>query len=502
MNTIRGRFSSSFRFNQLTDYPPVSDPSFVAADGGQKIEVPFELPFVTHNGRAQRIARIILNKSRQPIGFEADFALDAAAELEPGDVFDFTYPRFGWSGKLFEVLKWKLNFGEDNVPSIRMEVKETSSAVYSWNAQEEDFEDDNSDLPDPTLVGSVGMTLGSELFVENEEVFGVLTVDVTGSGSGYVSDFEVQYRRTGTTAWRSGGNGESGSFQIIGVEDAQYDVRARARNTFNVRGPWNTVNAFNVTAFSDPPSDVTNLRVEINGTNLTFHWDPSPDPDLSHYILRFTSELDAVSTEYSNATTLIEKIPRPATSVTIPARVGTYWIRAVDKKGNKSLDPQKVITNQAEIANHNAVWTNNEHPSFGGTFTSTALNTDNFDGIVIGDYSSAPAEGVYDFGGTLDLGAPFVCRLGANIKLIRLDDSGAMFDSASRDFDDAPGNFDGAEYDDTNVLFQYRATDDNPSGSPTWGNWTTFTSGEAKRSRFRVPRCPQNDFKRRNSENL
>ena len=61
---------------------------------------------------------------------------------------------------------------------------------------------------------------------------------------------------------------------------------------------------------------------------------------------------------------LLEKISRPATSISVPARTGTYLIKAVDKLGNFSSNATAVISNVTSVLGFNAVATQSEHPNF------------------------------------------------------------------------------------------------------------------------------------------
>ena len=57
----------------------------------------------------------------------------------------------------------------------------------------------------------------------------------------------------------------------------------------------------------------------------------------------------------------------------MPARKGTYLIKAVDKIGNVSSNATAIISNVTSALNFNNVATQSEHPTFGGTFTDTVL---------------------------------------------------------------------------------------------------------------------------------
>jgi hypothetical protein len=156
--------------------------------------------------------------------------------------------------------------------------------------------------------------------------------------------------------------------------------------------------------------------------------------DLAYYNLRYSTATDGTAT-WQNSVNLVEKISRPATSVTVPARAGTYLIKAVDKLGNFSSNETAIISNVTSVINFNAVATQNEHPDFTGTKTNI-IETDNtlrldsselFDSAS-GDFddgtglfdsgltaSDLYASGTYEFADIIDIGAVYTSRVTASI---------------------------------------------------------------------------------------
>jgi hypothetical protein len=250
-----------------------------------------------------------------------------------------------------------------------------------------------------------------------------------------------------------------------------------------------------------PPSNVTGLTGNLVGSQYILTWDPVPDLDLSHYRVRFAADDEALT--YQNAVSLVPKVSRPATSVTVPARNGAYFVKAVDKLGLASEIPASIVlsTNIAGVEALNVVQSINEHPNFNGTFDgvveageddrlvlNTALNFDDgqgfFDdsqGLFDGGSGNVGAEGFYYFSNSVDLGAVYTSRVTATLKSIRLDYVN-QFDSSAGLFDDRPGAFDGDvnAFDDTDAQLQVRHTQTDPTGTPSWSAWQTFQVSDIK----------------------
>ena len=82
------------------------------------------------------------------------------------------------------------------------------------------------------------------------------------------------------------GTGELGKFIVVDLERGIYDIRARAINTFGIKGDFEHLPNFTVDALSAPPANVTNFSHEITTTVLFLSWTPVADLDLSYYRIR------------------------------------------------------------------------------------------------------------------------------------------------------------------------------------------------------------------------
>jgi len=297
------------------------------------------------------------------------------------------------------------------------------------------------------------------------------------------------------------GQAGGGFFEQTNVQDGRtYSVRARTLNTLGVRSAWNTVD-HQVVGKTAPPSDVANLTGNLIGNQYLLTWDAVPDLDLSYYRVRYAGADSGGS--YENSVSLVPKVSRPATSVFVAARSGTYFVKAVDKLGLASLNPTTIVldSNISAVEALNLVTTINEAPDFNGTFDDTVelddddalvLNTSllfdaltgNFDdaqGLFDGGSGNVDASGFYYFENTLDLGAVYIARCTANISSIRVDYV-SLFDAAAGNFDSRDGDFDGDvnAFDDTDVQIEARITEDDPAGTPTWSAWQSFSVTDLK----------------------
>lgn len=509
-NIVKGTFNDAAERWIVTDYPQVRGATFVAEDGGQETELDLRLPYTTSSATAQRLAKLTLYRGREQMTFTADFGLNAF-DVEVGEIIALTNPRYGWTEKEFEVVGWSFGAGEAGALTVSLTLRETSENAFDWDAEETAIIQNNTNLPSPFTTTEVGLSVGAELRIANQQVVGALLMTVTSS-SPFTDRFEVQFKKSSDTDWTMAGQATGNRFEAIGVSDGLFDVRARSVSVFGARGPWNTISGFYATLFESPPEDVTNFAANVVGNTLHLSWTPVGDLDLSHYKVRYSPLTSGAS--YQNGIDVIKKISRPANSITLPAKTGTFFIKAVDKLGNVSEAATSVVvqTNIADIDALNVVETLTEHPTFAGAKDTVVLVSDEtgpyitldtstlFD-AVSGDFddatglfdggggSTVASSGTYQFANYIDLGEKYVSRIQADLDVDFLDYANT-FDSAAGLFDSREGNFDGdaTQFDTISARTQVSFTNDDPAGTPTWSEWQDFFVGDiaARALRFRA----------------
>ena len=493
-NAVSGMFAGPETDYQPSDFPPITSSVFETVDGGERVIQDIPLPFTNTSSMAQRIAKIALYKNREQLTLSGTFSL-RALQLQIGDIISLTNTRLGFSSKTFEVADWRLGISQDKALEVTMTLREISSAVYDWNAEETAFDLNATTLPTATQVPTVGLGVDFDLRVVNQAAVGVLIIDVTANEP-FAVEFEAQYKRTADTNFISVGKQRNGLFEVTGLGDDQYDVRARAFNAFGAAGPFTSTAGKQLTAFATPPDNVTNFTGNVTGNALNLSWTPVANADLSHYKVRFSSETSGAS--YQNAVDIVDKVARPANTAVVPAKTGTYFLKAVDKIGGVSASAASfvVLVDPNNVENFNAIQTIQEDPVFAGTRTNVVVLEDaegdylaldtvdqfdsgsgNFDdalGLFDG-FSGTVTSGTYDFNTTVDFGEVYTSRIYPKFKVDYLDYVND-FDSATGNFDARLGDFDGdpAQFDVTSARFELRHTNDDPSGSPTYTAYQPF----------------------------
>ena len=482
-NTVKGKFKGPESVWQEADYPTITDPVFVSADNNLVNTLDFPLPYTTSSKRAQRIANIALRRNREQLTFSASFGLKALG-IEVGDFIYVNNTRFGWTNKPFEVSSWTFGLTETLDLQVQMTLREISSAVFT-DEPAQIFENNNTTLPNPFYTEPVGLNLSSETRVISENITDVILATVTATQLGNVERVEVQFKKSLDTVWSVVGVGDLGVYEIIAVDSSiTYDIRARSYSYLGVKGDWTFYYNFQPTGLLAPPADIANFRANLNGGSINLEWDAVPDLDLSHYKIRHSLEESGAS--FANSTTSVEKVSRPATSITVPTRPGTYSIRAYDKLGNASLAYSQTVVPATALEAFTNTLTSVQSPTFAGTKTGCSVTASE---LRITTTTSPPSSAEYIFTSYIDTGAVRRVRARVDINVNRYDAGAGLWDNIPGIWDSIPGYWDdwtgGSQYADTDVVTYISFTNQDPAGTPTWSAYQPFKAGDFYGRAFR-----------------
>ena len=523
-NAVKGIYSEPANNYQPEDYPILTSSTFETEDNGERIFGEFNFPFTTSSTTVQRLAKIQLQKARQQISFTTVFDLDAF-ELDVGDTVNITNSRLGFTNKTFEVSAWSFSAtGPNPLPVVNCEFRETASTVYDFSSSDYSsiVSGKATNLPSASQVSApTGLTLTDELVQYNDgTVIVKLVINFTAPTDNFTELFEVEVRQdtdaTDTAlspadTFKLIGRGARTKFEFLNVIDkAKYTVRVRGVNIFGVKS--STISAQReIIGQIAPPSDVENFACNIVGKEAHLSFDPVPDLDLSHYRINYSPLTSGA--EWQNSIVLVKKLSRPGTSIVVPAKTGTYLIKAVDKLGNVSINATSVVTQITTIGEFTDLLTQNENPDFTGTTSDTVITTledgakcivlkgnqlfddvtGNFDSITStlfdgGENATVKSSGTYEFSQVVDAGSIVTTQITATLTQ-QVTDRARIFDFVSGDFDDQPSNFDGDANTQCSSELQIAVSNDNV----TYSAFQDFTIGDYSGRFFKFRVLMQSD---------
>jgi len=497
-------------------FPPIDDSGLPSedqhenmktADGGFLLEGRFDFKTITSPYQAEEMAEVILRRSRQALTLGLTVSFDAY-DLAIGDIVNITHSSLGFSAKPFRVMG--MTFNEDF--TIGLSLVEYQASHYTWATKTQQATIPTTNLPNPfNIQPPASITLNDQLIQYNDGTV-IVALDITlgASPDSFVDYYQVEYKLSSDTDYIIYAQGSGLTHRVLNVIDQEtYDVRVKAYNSFGVGSTYISAQRKIVGAI-EPPSDVQDFACNIVGTDAHLSWSAVPDLDLAYYVINYSTVTSGA--EWQNSVPLVTKVSRPATSITVPARTGSYLIKAVDKLGNFSSNETIVSTNITSIGNFNAVATQNEHPDFTGAKTNVVKvgstiqldttelfddnTTDNFDDITTRFFDSGTlagnlySSGNYEFSDVIDIGAVHTSRVTANITQ-SAEDTDRLFDFVSGNFDDQPSNFDGDASVNSNSHLEIALSNDNI----TYTAFRNFTVGDytARYYKFRIVMTSSNN---------
>lgn len=508
-NSVVGTFNDAAQSYITVDYPKLNSATFLAEDNSVDSPIDLALPFTTSAASAQRISKLTLFRGREQMTLSAEFGM-AGFEVQVGDIVAFTNDRYGWTAKEFEVIGWRFYANQDAGDlRVNLELRETSEAAFDWTAEESAIISNNTNLPSAYYVPTLGLSVSDALVVYHEKLTNVVSLDTTSSQSELIDYVQLEFKKSADMAWLDGGYGELGQFQVNDIEDGTYDFRVRAINALGLKGEYTTRSGYKVEGLSQPPQDVTGFAAEVNGDTINLSWTAVPDLDLSYYIIRHASETTGAT--WAGSVTYVEKVARPSTEANVPAKAGSYLIKAVDKTGVQSINATNVVVSSDVITARATVVTVTEDTAFTGTKSSVVLQDGeirlgevvNFDSLtgnidsLSGQWdalgiSYSVTDGTYYFANIIDRTVPEQGFVTVDMSTRRFDTTNGLWDDLAGDIDVLAGYWDaltgGADFNDTNVTAYVSTTNDNPAGSPTWSAWTKIRAANiyGRALRFKV----------------
>ena len=346
-----------------------------------------------------------------------------------------------------------------------------------------------SGIPDPVtnLAGT------EHLYQDGNNV--LTAFDLSWIAPKEVSSFRVQYRLNNDN-WTTIET-TSLSTRINNLVAGSLQIQAQSINNIGKASPV-TAATFTIAGKTALPADVQNLTIEtITANSARLRWDQTVDLDVAvggTIHIRHSSRSDGTA-NWSDAIDLIPAKAGSSTEAIVPLVEGEIFVKFEDDGGRQSANATSVLVDfpdalgylQAQIRREDQ-----DAPPFQGQKTDVFYSADldaltldgdaeldpmmDFDAITNIDYMGNILEsGTYFFTNPLDLGYPYAIDL-KRYFVTRSFYPNTAIDALLEEIDYWT-DFDGVAIDQVNAKLYMRATNDNPSGTPTWSDWQEFVNG-------------------------
>ena len=331
-NGVKGVFLSEEDNYILADYPAQISAAYALQDG-DPIYLDMALPYTSNNIRAQRLAKLALFRSRQQEAITIPCNL-SALRFKIGDNISVTNTRLGYSGKVFEVVGYAMDFNSDGQIVVNVDAIETASSIWDWQASDEEVFLGGGEvvLYDGSVsVAPTSINITSDSFLSDDGTFNSqFNVAWTDADDAFTDHYVVEWKLASSSNYFSQQT-KSSPFNIVNLQSSQtYNVRVKAVNELGVSSTYITsapTAAIDTTAPSVPSSvSATGQYQQIN-----VNWVNPTQNDFSHVdVYRATSSGGTYSLRGKSAGTSFGD-----TDLAVTAQF-FYKVKAVDYTGNAS----------------------------------------------------------------------------------------------------------------------------------------------------------------------
>ena len=322
-NSVKGSYTNSGHNWQPTDFPVVTNSTYVTEDGGRKIFMDIDLPFTTSSPTAQRIAKIELERSRRQRIVKLPCKM-SCYQFQPGDTVTLNLSPLGLSAAVYEVLVVSLALERlEGEPSLGVDLvlRATDITVFDWDESTEEQDDPDPPstiLPDPAVVPTPTGLAVTWQEKSNPDLINTIAAHLTWTAVPDIfvregGTVEIEYKPSSGGTWISvipapGNHTESDVGGIFAV-NVNYDFRIRARNIHGVTGDYQTITNQTATGtesnirarrFTDANPGVVDPVEEIVGAQFDVD-----DPPTVGWFSVGTKSID-IPTEISSITFILD----------------------------------------------------------------------------------------------------------------------------------------------------------------------------------------------------
>lgn len=489
--------------------------TYLSQDGNEELIKRVSIPGITNFNQARYIAQIAVKKSRQSTIVAMNTTAESA-NVVPGDIVTLTWNSLSYSNKQFRVREIKISpYG-----GINLTLQEHQDSFYARDTVTDTSAISGINTGTPTIDAVTGLSAVEQIYSTRDGA-GVKTKVVlswNAVNSTFLDRYLVDYKLSSATSYTPAFETDSTSVDLFDFGVGAYDFRVRAKRLDGVISTASTT-TLTTTGLATPPSKVEGLFVNSMGTMALLQWTLSSDLDVvqgGYYSIKHS--VDTGASSWSQGVKISDNVAGHQNSAIVPLLSGTYMIRAHDSSEQVSL-PTFVQSTGSSLQALQTEASVTEEPDFTGTKVRTVAVDDllkieseseldsisNFDNITLFD----PLNGIwntsssgysvevpqYNFANYMDLSTVKTVRLRQYINSTAtsvfdlIDERTANIDTWE-DFDDT-------EFDKTSVRMQVRSTNDDPSGTPSWGDWSDFYVEErsARAHQFRIfPETVDSDY--------
>jgi hypothetical protein len=290
------------------------------------------------------------------------------------------------------------------------------------------------------------------------------------AGTGGLKTFYylVEYKTASETEFQTLGTTQTTHITLPDISDGVYNFKVTPFSFLDFSAPATTL-VKTIVGFSEPPADPTGFSGNINEGQINLTWDSPTDLDVlygGHSQIRFHTATDG-SASWDTSSILVEKLSGNTTNKTVPTLKGTFFLRFYDAVGNFSDSPSAFVSTFVDPTFNLVDTLDEDSLGFPGTKTNCQVSS----GDLI--LSSGQTSMTYEFGSPINMLEVVQVRLvpDLNVSVVLGGTNVASYTNISQ-LDNFAGPLANASI---NVFVA--TTQDDPTGSPTWSDFSLLTIG-------------------------
>lgn len=477
INTVQVKFINK-ELNGETDIITISNPDFIAEDGGAVYQSEITLNYTNDYERAFFLGVQTLKQGRltETIKFTA---LYSTYSVICGDVVRINKRTGGIIiDKLYRIESVEVlqDF------NISYTASEYDADVYTVENIDPRFNNPAPLVENPfDILPPFNLRVTQSFEPDNQGGFEeITTISWNASESTNVDGYKVEFKPFGFGEFEELGSTKQTSFSTARLNPGNYEIRVKAFNTL-AESDYSKVEEIEVFEDNTTPPDVQNFTITESSSNVVLNWQLVPQVKNSGFyvIKRFPN----AGAEWTDIDEFKTRVAGTQTSITLGQVGGTYLIKAVNSANQSSVNAARVFYDLPDDEELVLVLEVKEEPGFTGVKDRTEVaddiltlqgrvdwddlenSMDDDTGPDVDDLGGRFTQGSYDFSTLVDLGGVYRFELRK-----RLD---ALISDGDRDLD---------EYDTQNVDDWERATWD--SGAPENGEVITGFSTSRDNQEF------------------
>lgn len=337
-NTVKGTFLDGLSKWSFNDFPPVSFPDQVAADGHEIIR-DIQLPLTNDPITAQRLATIFLRRERLEgtLTLECDWS---AFNYTVWDVIPINLPTLGWVNKQYQLMSWEFKFPSARSPGgVTLNLREYSPDVYSDDmAVRVDHGAGTIVVPDLSVIAAPAWVSAVSNDSTGNPTTGAPRVQArwAQSANPYCSGYQVAMVRAGAEPeeldWVQLNGAHATAHLFPATAGMSYQVYVKATSVYGTASAAAvSASVTAVGALHDRPEDVSTISLTPTGDGYRLDW--APAQNASAYIVMAQCQEQWIAQHY---------VESPSVLIPLLPQAVVYGVVGLSLAGYRSAVPCEV----------------------------------------------------------------------------------------------------------------------------------------------------------------